>query len=154
MRLARAMRIRRSAVTVALALSVAVAFAAPVTAAPVKFRITLSPSPMSFGSVPVGEMSAPQLLYATNRSVMPLRFSTGNVHGRPSDGDIELSFAPAPTSCFNGTDIVIQPGQTCGMISLAYMPGSKGPFYLDISMTFTDGVSDVTVTSTAKGKGV
>lgn len=154
MRLERAMRLRRFAVTVALGLSLAIAFAAPVTAAQVKFRITLSPSPMSFGSVPVGQMSAPQLLYATNRSAMPLRFASGIVQSRPSGGNIDLAFAPAPTSCFDGTDIVIQPGQTCGLISLAYMPGSRGSFYLDIAMTFTDGVSDVTVTSTAKGKGV
>ncbi len=154
MRLVRSMPIRRSAGTVALALSLAVALAAPVSAAPVKFRLTLSPSPMRFGSVPVGQMSPPQLLYATNRSAMPLRFATGMVQARPSSGAIDLAFAPPPTSCFDGTDIVIPPGRTCGLISLAYSPGSRGSFTLDISMTFTDGVSEVTVTSTAKGKGV
>ena len=148
------MRIRRIAVTIMLGLSVAGAVAAPVTAAQVKFRVSLSPAPMSFGTVPVGQMSAAQILYATNRSAMPLEFTRATFQSRPGDGTIDLSIAPSPASCFDGTDFVIEPGQTCGLVSLAYMPGSAGSFYLDGVITFTDGVSTINVKSTAKGKGV
>ena len=146
------MRRHRFALTILLGLSLAVAVVAPATAAPVKFRITLTPSPMSFGSVPVGEKSAAQMLYVTNRSVMPLQFDTGSFRGH--GGIIDLAFAQAPTSCFDGTHIVIAPGRTCGLVSLAFTPDAVGTFYIEESVTFTDGVSSVTATSTAKGKGV
>ena len=146
------MRSHRLALTVVLGLILAAVVAAPTAAAPVKFRITLTPSPMSFGSVPVGQKSAAQMLYVTNRSAMPLQFDTGYI--RSHAGTVDIAFAQAPTGCFDGTHIVVGPGQTCGLYSLAFTPNAVGAFYADISVTFTDGVSTVTATSTAKGKAV
>jgi hypothetical protein len=147
-------RSHRFALTVLLGLSLAVAAAVPAAAAPVKFRVTLSPAPMSLGSVPVGEMSAAQVLYATNRSAMPIRWVQSQFQSRPSVGTIDLGVAPLPGGCFDGTDAVIKPGQTCGLVSLAYQPGVTGTFYIDGVHTFTDGVTRFSVTSLAKGKGV
>ena len=145
------MRSHRFALTVLLALILVVATAAPAAAATVKFRITLSPAPMSFGSVPVGEMSAPQVLYATNRSAMSLRWVQSQFQARPAVGLFDLVGAPLPGGCVDG---VINPGQTCGLVSLAYQPGVTGTFYIDGVHRFTDGVTIFSVTSLGKGKGV
>ena len=147
------MRSHRIALTVILALVLAVAAAAPAAAGTVKFRITLAPAPMSFGSVPVGQMSAAQVLYATNRSAMPLRWVRSVFQARPAVGTIDLSVAPLPGGCFDGTEAVINPGETCGLVSLAYMPATTGTFYVDGVSTFTDGVTTFSVSSIAKGRG-
>jgi len=148
------MRSHRFALTVILALVLAVATAAPAAAATVKFRVTLSPAPMSLGSVPVGQMSAAQVLYATNRSAMPLRWVRSVFQARPAVGTISLELAPLPGGCFDGTEAVIEPGETCGLVSLAYTPATTGSFYIDGVSTFTDGVTSFTAASVAKGKGV
>ena len=148
------MRSHRFALTVVLGLSLAIAAAAPASAATLRFRVTMSPSPMSFGSVSVGEESAAQILYATNRSPVPLRWVRSEFTARPSTGLIILDLAPAPANCFDGTDWVIQPGQTCGLVKIAFKPDSTGAFYVDGVNTFTDGVTTVTATSTGKGKGI
>jgi len=147
-------RSHRFALTVLLGLVLAAAVAAPATAAPVKFRVTLSPAPMSLGSVPVGQMSTPQVLYATNRSAMSIRWVRSSFQARPTVGTFDLGVAPLPGGCFDGTEAVIKPGQTCGLVSLAYQPGETGTFYIDGVSTFTDGVTTFTVASLAKGKGV
>ncbi len=148
------MRSHRLALTVVLGLILAAVVAAPTAAAPVKFRITLTPSPMSFGSVAVGTESVPQILYATNRSPVPLRWVRSEFQARPSSGLIILDLAPAPANCFDGTDWVIQPGQTCGLVKISFKPDTTGTFYVDGVNNFTDGVTTVTATSTAKGKAV
>jgi hypothetical protein len=147
-------RSRRLALTVIVALVLAVATAAPAAATTVKFRITLSPAPMSFGSVPVGQMSAAQVLYATNRSAMPLRWVRSVFQARPASGTISLDVAPLPGGCLDGTEAIIEPGETCGLVAVAYMPAATGTFYIDGVSTFTDGVTTFTVASVAKGKGV
>ena len=148
------MRSHRFAVTVLLGLVLVFAAAAPAAAAQVKFSVTLSPAPMSLGSVPVGQMSAPQVLYATNRSAMPIRWLQSSFQARPAVGAFDLAIAPPPGGCYDGTEAVIRPGQTCGLVSLAYQPGATGTFYIDGVSTFTDGVTTFTVTSLAKGKGI
>lgn len=148
------MRWHRTALKVVLGLSLAVAVAAPVAASSVKLRIALSPAPMNFGAVAVGEQSAAQVLYATNRSPVPLRWVRSVFSARPAAGTIVLNVAAYPAYCFNGTDWIIEPGQTCALVSIAFKPDSKGAFYIDGVNTFTDGMSTITVTSTAKGKGV
>ena len=144
----------RFALTVMLGLVLAVAAAIPASAATIRFRVTMAPSPMSLGTVPVGTESVPQILYATNRSPVPLRWVRSEFQARPSSGLIILDLAPAPANCFDGTDWVIQPGQTCGLVKISFKPDTTGTFYVDGVNRFTDGVTTVTATSTAKGKAV
>ena len=147
------MRGHRATLAAILGLSLAVAAAGPAAAAPLKLRVTLSPAPMSFGTVAVGEQSGTQILYATNRSPIPVRWVRSVFEARPS-GTITLDVAPPPATCFDGTDYVIQPGQTCGLAIIAFTPDAKGTFYIDGVSRFTDGATTITVTSTAKGKGI
>jgi hypothetical protein len=85
---------------------------------------------------------------------MPVRWVRSVFQARPAAGTIALDLAPSPAHCFDGTEWIVEPGQTCGLVSLAYNPDATGAFYIDGVSTFTDGVSTFTVTSVAKGKGV
>ena len=58
---------RRSLMASCLALVIAVTLAAPVAAGQVRLRVSASPSSTSFGSIAVGQESAPQVFYFTNR---------------------------------------------------------------------------------------
>lgn len=143
------MRKRRSARTAVLALILALATVAPTSAASVKFRITVSPSRMDFGTVVLGEQTAPQVLYATNRSPVPLRWTRTVFEARPATGTFDLTVDTDVSAC---ADFVVQPGQTCGLVIVAYTPGTRGTYYLDVVSTFTDGATVVTVTSSGRGK--
>lgn len=149
------MRQFRFAITVVLALTMAMAIAAPAAAAPVRFRVTISPSPMSFGTVVVNQQSAFQVIYATNRSAIPLRWVHSVFAPRGASGQVEFdSAATLSAPCWNGTALIVQPGQTCGLVPVAFKPLSPGRFYLDIESTFTDGATTFSVRSTAKGTGI
>ena len=149
------MRSHRFALAVLLALTLAAVLAAPTTAAQVRFRVTISPSPMAIGAVPVNQQSSFQVIYATNHSAMPLRWVHSVFSPRGGSSDVIIdSGATLSAPCWNGTALIVQPGQTCGLVPVAFKPFSTGSFYVDIVSTFTDGATIFGVTSTAKGKGV
>ena len=141
-----------------LALVVAATLAAPVAAVQVRLRVSASPSPMNFGSLVVGQESAPQVLYVTNRSIIPIRW-TGTVYqyGPNSFTSWKVDFggiSGMTASCYDLPDQTIQPGQTCSLDVFTFKPTATGAHSLSVGMRFTDGVGVVDLWISAKGKGI
>jgi hypothetical protein len=148
---------RLSFVAILTALVLAAALAGPVAAGQVRLRVAVTPNPMNFGSVVVGEASAPQVLYVTNRSVIPIKW-TGTVwqYGANSGGSWHVFDLAAgmTASCFDLPDVTIQPGQTCAIDVISFAPERAGPYSLTTGIRFSDGVGYVDVWIPVKGKGI
>lgn len=149
---------RRSLLASCLALVIAVTIAAPVAAGQVRLRVSASPSTMNFGSIAVGQESAPQVLYVTNHSVIPIRWSgTAYQSGPNSAASWGIQFGGVSgmtASCYDLPDSTIQPAQTCAMDVFTFKPAVTGSHSLSILMRFTDGVGVVDLLVSAKGKGI
>jgi hypothetical protein len=109
---------------------------------------------VNFGSVVVGEQSAPQVLYVTNRSIIPIRW-TGTLYqyGSSSASWDVGTVAGMSASCFDLPSITIQPGQTCAIDVITFKPAATGAQSLAIGMRFSDGVGFVDLWVSVKGKG-
>ena len=114
---------------------------------------------MTFGSVALGQESAPQVFYFTNRSTIPLRV-VGSEY--VYDGGLTSSFSwgiqTSPSdltaSCIDLPGFILQPGQACAYEVLTFKPAATGTNTLLIGIRFTDGVRELVVWVTAKGKGI
>ena len=149
---------RHSLLASCLALVLAVLIAAPVAAGQVRLRVSASPASMGFGSIAVGQESAPQVLYVTNRSIIPIRW-TGTVYqyGPNSSSSWAVDFGGVSgmtASCYDLPDVTIQPGQTCSLDVFTFKPAVTGAHSLTIGIRFSDGVGVVDLWVSAKGKGV
>ena len=149
---------RRSLLASCLALVIAVTIAAPVAAGQVRLRVTAAQSSMSIGSVAVGQESATQVVYVTNRSIIPVRWTgSGFSYGLNGFGSWVVASSGASgmtASCFDLPDVTIQPGQTCAMHVFTFKPAATGAYSLLIGMRFTDGVGVFDLWVSVKGKGV
>jgi hypothetical protein len=147
------MRTHRFALTVVLALTLAAVLAAPASAATVRLRVTTSA--FSFGSVAVGQESTPRAVYYTNRSAVPVRWTGSVFQYRPTFDSFDVTDGAQLTAgCWNGTEFLLAPGQTCAINVVTFAPTSTGTHYIDIGSRFSDGASFVDVWVTEKGKGV
>jgi hypothetical protein len=149
---------RRTVPAFGVAIVLAAVLAAPVAAGQVRLRVTASPSPMNFGSVAVGQESAAQLIYVTNRSAIPIRW-TGTLYqyGPNAFGswDITLSGGIGLTaSCFDLPGVTIEPGQTCALDMVRFKPQATGALSVTFLVRFTDGLNVLDISVTAKGRGV
>lgn len=149
---------RRSLLASCLALVLDVAVVAPVAAGQVRLRVSASTSQMNFGSLAVGQESAPRALLRHEPLDHPdplggnglsVRSELGWVLGNPVGGVSGMT-----ASCYDLPDSTIQPGQTCALDVFTFKPTVTGAHSLTIGMRFTDGVGVVDLFVTAKGKGV
>ena len=144
---------RRALIAATLTIPLTLGAVAPVAAAPaIKLRMTVSPSSINVGSLAVGEDSSRVVLYVTNASKVPLRFrgSTFNFYGLEA-----LTVDAALTApCWDGTETVVQPGETCGLYTVFFRPQTTGQVAAVAEFRFSDGVTPVVLTVIAKARGV
>lgn len=144
---------RRRLLPLLLALPVLLSVGSPAAAsAPIRLRVTASPSAVNFGKVAVGQESTRTALYVTNASKVPLAFQGIVIDS--GTGAFWMDFDNLVASCWSYPNAVIPPGATCSVAAVWFVPGGLGLDTGLIRSGFTDGVTQVIVNVNLRGTGV